>query len=203
MGNCYNAMKIDPKIEENLTEKNGKIKTVFERVLDEDKEVTEPDINIDLNQSWPIRKSNIFDKEEFSQNGMIYKGKIVDGYLEDEMGYFKYKNIFQYYGGFKQGLFSGNGKVVWSNNQTYIGDFQLGKFHGKGTYSWPDGRKFIGEYRFGLKHGNGKIFFDWNKSYEGKWKNGTPYDKGVFYTDNKVSMRGEWINGKFIKLESK
>lgn len=54
-----------------------------------------------------------------------------------------------YEGDFKNGLYDGNGTLLFPNGRSYTGSFKNHQFHGEGTLTNDDGVKYKGEWQNG------------------------------------------------------
>ena len=99
-----------------------------------------------------------------------------------------------YKGGFKNGLFNGQGVITWSNGDQYEGEFKDGLMHGHGVSKLPDGSVYTGEYVRGLESGHGKLKTLLGEEYKGGFKNGLFDGEGTY-----VAANGNIFNGTFNK----
>jgi antitoxin component YwqK of YwqJK toxin-antitoxin module len=165
-----------------------------------------------------------------------YKGKLVDEGKRDGLrlhGFGK-KYSFEWFetdiklyeGGFLDGLYHGDGKIVYKNgNIKYEGDFQYGRKEGYGISYYENGNiKYDGEWKGGFFEGKGKLFYESgvpqyfgyflkgerngygvscyeNKKieYKGKWKKDKKYGQGEqFDKSGGLKFSGNWINDDFV-----
>ena len=59
----------------------------------------------------------------------------------------------------------------------YEGGFRDGMYHGQGDMTWPDGTRYEGGFRAGDYHGQGVRTYKSGKRYEGSWDDGM-FDRG-------------------------
>lgn len=89
-------------------------------------------------------------------------------------------NMIQYTGAWKANKFSGHGIAKYKGSEsytTYEGDWENGLFHGQGKLIYPSGLIFKGEFAEGLKNGKGTYEFTdapqkfsrYAKKYSGNW----------------------------------
>ena len=76
-----------------------------------------------------------------------------------------------YTGGLKDGLFDGEGKLVYFDGSTYEGGFEAGLFAGKGTLT-NDYYSYDGDFADGKMNGKGKMEYPDGSFYEGSFVNG-------------------------------
>ena len=85
---------------------------------------------------------------------------------------------FKHTGYFKDGKFTGQFLVEFSNGDIYRGDLNKDEVQeGKGVYTWPSGDRYEGEWRADKINGQG--VFIWGPQsnfegyrYEGEWRDG-------------------------------
>jgi hypothetical protein len=109
-------------------------------------------------------KTNIFR----ITRSVCLSGNCMDGFgqQQDEDGTL-------YSGYFKNGLFHGKGKLVFSSGDTYEGGFYRGSFEGYGTYTWSTGKKYQGEWREDDPNGIGTMYQVTGDTLFGYWQEGT------------------------------
>lgn len=74
-----------------------------------------------------------------------------------------------YEGEFKDNMYHGTGKFLYSNGDVYLGDWQDNAYHGKGVLSYQNSDKYDGEYRFGKACGYGIYSYASGDRYEGEF----------------------------------
>lgn len=83
----------------------------------------------------------------------------------------------KYVGEFKNGKFSGEGKMLYVFGSTYLGQWKNGNRHGQGVYEFANGDKYVGQYK--------------DNRYEGE---GT-----LYATNGSIINQGLWANGSFVR----
>ena len=114
-----------------------------------------------------------------------------------------------YVGEFKNGLYHGDGILifeenVWGFTQFYDGKWKDGKQHGHGTYKYYDGTTYEGEWKDGKQHGQGAMIYlkrstkhnrpEW--SYVGGWKDGRKHGQGTDKATDGSTYEGGWKDGR-------
>ena len=90
----------------------------------------------------------------------------------------------RYEGGFRDGLFHGEGKLVYKNSGiVYEGQFRNGLRHGKGQVRFPSGQSYVGEFKRGDYHGQGVLLSSTGHKYEGS------FEKGLISGPGKLTLR--------------
>ena len=123
-------------------------------------------------------------------------------------------NEHTYVGLFKEGIFNGQGTLIYSDGTIYDGNFDGGVFSGLGKLINPEGDQYEGSFRDGMKHGHGKIVYgdgsvyvgDWNKDckdgvgrhtyacgreYDGEFVDNKRHGKGTMTTSS-ATVAGPW-----------
>lgn len=101
-----------------------------------------------------------------------------------------------YDGEFKQGLFSGQGSLVWNNGESYIGEFRFGQMHGKGYYASAMGFSYEGEFANGLWQGRGEYIDKRGQRYTGEFELGDFHGHGKYVNTEGDVYEGEFRHGK-------
>lgn len=91
-------------------------------------------------------------------------------------------NPYQYYrGDVRNGTFTGNGVLVYENNDRYEGQMRNGRPNGKGTFiDVTNNRRYVGDFRNGEFHGRGFYTFGNGSRYEGQFAGSQPHGIGTF-----------------------
>ncbi len=105
-----------------------------------------------------------------------------------------------YYGKYKNGLYDGFGKIIYSandgqNRAAYEGNFSLGQYFGHGTLVWKNGEKLEGDWNFGVPE-NGKYTFTNGTVYNGTFHNGVFHGRGEMRFPDGSVFDGNFVNGK-------
>lgn len=119
-------------------------------------------------------------------DGSTYVGGYVEGNgTRSREGQGTYVNGPESYSGmWLQDSMHGNGKYIFCSGAVYEGGFKNGMFDGEGTFVYPDGAKYTGGWMNNKFHGKGH-YIDANKiSWEGDFFNGM-FDSGKSY----ISLR--------------
>lgn len=102
----------------------------------------------------------------------------------------------QYQGQFKNGLFHGQGKLIFIRGGFYEGQFTLGRMTGKGVLVDADETRYEGTLVNGEYDGQGKIVYSTKASYEGGFSQGEYHGQGK-YTDKESWYQGMFSEGDF------
>lgn len=127
-----------------------------------------------------------------------YEGGKERGLFEGNGKAIYYEDNF-YEGEFHEGMMHGRGKYTWSNGTTFEGDFVNNEINGCGVYNWPDKAIYEGEVRQGKRHGFGTFkSLKHSVTYTGEWVSGKRYGKGkILYDSEGMSYyEGDWIDNK-------
>ena len=144
-----------------------------------------------------------FKKGKFNEYGKYYKGKnnlIFEGYYN--LGIYEGKGILniaegyeRYEGLFKNGKYTGSGKLYKYCCLYYEGEFEENKFNGKGVLYYTNGQKYFeGFFKNGEPIGNGVKYYDnGNKKLEGSFDTFNSF-KGKYYSPDKELLYEGKIN---------
>lgn len=107
-------------------------------------------------------------------------------------------NPYKYYRGqIRSGTFTGNGTLVYTNDDRYEGQFLSGRPNGKGMFfSVQENRRYEGDFRNGFFHGNGKYTFGNGNQYVGQFAGGQPHGRGEFTFRSNGQFSHSYV-GKF------
>ncbi len=126
----------------------------------------------------------------------------------------------RYYGELKDQLFSGEGKIIWTNGASYHGQFYKGQFHGIGKHIDSIGNTYEGQFVNGVLTGQGQIttidgtsykgqiensFFNGHgrkefgdsSYYVGQFKNNLYHGYGLLFIKDGDSYNGNFIKGQY------
>lgn len=148
------------------------------------------------------------DGKEYDENGKIiysgyFKQNLLNGY-----GFKYYDNgEIEYMGFFTTGVFDGVGTHFLRADKgrgatDYDGNYKDGYYSGQGILYYTNGKiKYNGLFLGGLFDGNGSIYNERGlKVYEGEFKEGQRNGMGVsFLTTGKPDKDGLWTNDVFVK----
>jgi len=130
---------------------------------------------------------------------------LTDSYLKEQKEYDSYTGFVTnretasgiYTGNLLDGMFHGQGKLVWDNGATYEGSWQFGKIHGNGTFLYEGGGKYIGPFKDGKRHGYGTYYYPDGDQYKGNWVDGEQSGEGTYtFADGSV-YTGQFVNNSF------
>jgi len=123
-------------------------------------------------------------------DGAVYKGEYKNGLFDGE-GQLVWSNGNRYVGEFRQGLKHGKGRDMLASGTVYDGDFVNGFWEGQGTLETGTGGTYVGEFKQGMLSGKGKyVSFD-GKVYDGDFKNNRMNGKGSIIYPDGGRFRGE------------
>lgn len=116
----------------------------------------------------------------------VYEGQYKDGVFSGK-GKLELPNGNVYTGMFESGVQNGEGTMYFREGGIYKGDWKNGKMHGKGVYHWTNGDMYVGSFKNGFKDGSGSLYY----------KNGDKYVGGFSY--NFFDSRGKYTfkNGNY------
>ena len=84
----------------------------------------------------------------------------------------------------------GLGKLlVRASGNSYAGGFKNGKFSGKGKMVYGNGMGYEGDWVDGLRHGYGKMTYANGEQYEGRWENNQPQSLFPVIKDSKKKKK--------------
>lgn len=102
-----------------------------------------------------------------------------------------------YNGEYHDGLFHGNGTLVWRNGSFYKGEFKNGLMHGAGIFEFASGERYEGELTNGMMEGAGKYVSDRGDVYTGEFAAGNFHGKGRYEQKSGVVYEGDFVKGSF------
>ncbi|BCE03643.1 C13 family peptidase [Marinicellulosiphila megalodicopiae] len=132
-------------------------------------------------------------------DGSIYEGQIQDGLLSGE-GRLIYTDQTYYEGEFKQGVFEGYGKLTKQNDFIYEGDFSNGQYNGQGKY-YNEQVSYEGHFENNVFTGKG-IHIDYDGIiYSGTFTKWTLNDQGSMQDKSGNKWTGIFKNNEIQKGE--
>ena len=127
-----------------------------------------------------------------------YFGDLVDGIYHGE-GKLVWKNKSQYEGEWVGGNRHGYGILQISNADgvfaTYDGHFATNLLHGIGKLQWSNGDWYEGDWIDNERTGYGKFVWANGDAYVGNFVNGVRHGYGEFTQSDGNAITGEWIDG--------
>ena len=120
----------------------------------------------------------------------------IQGDCQNQTSTYVWENGDNYQGEFVDGLFHGNGSIVYSDRSSYVGEWKDGKQNGQGTYTFSDGSSYTGEWKDGKQNGQGASTFSDGSSYVGEWNDGKQNGQGTYIYNNGSSWTGVWRNNE-------
>ena len=105
---------------------------------------------------------------------------------------------WKYTGGWKDGLFFGQGELCDYHGVVYVGGFEDGLFHGKGEEKRPGGAEYVGKFVRGRREGEGREKLPNGEVYDGEWKRNCRHGKGTLKNKKGVEIyKGSWKHGLY------
>jgi hypothetical protein len=134
-----------------------------------------------------------------NNTGINYVGKWKNNKMHWRKNQIQFPNGDIYEGDVNNGVVSGEGTMIYKNNETfaYRGGWSNGVWHGKGTINYIDGETYKGEFYKNDRSGHGKCIWPSGVEYEGEWKDDNIHGNGVLDArklDNKIYF-GPWDQG--------
>ncbi len=102
----------------------------------------------------------------------------------------------RYEGEMKDGLYEGQGKIVYANRARYEGEFRAGERDGRGTYTFPSGAKLIGTFVEGRPHGHGAYIWTNGNRYQGPFRDNQRTGRGILMYADGGRYEGDFVNGR-------
>ena len=148
---------------------------------------------------------------------IFYDGEINYFIQRHGLGLMKEPNVTKI-GQWKNGIFSGWGRIIQKNGKVFEGKFDNNILNGKGVYKYKD-VLYIGNFENGIRQGKG-VLLTKNFKYKGQFNRGKidGYGKIVildekaaeceyegFFKENKIEGNGtmKWKNGNMFQGEMK
>lgn len=102
-----------------------------------------------------------------------------------------------YKGQWVEGLFDGEGTLLYNDGSVYIGNFKDGQKCGIGTYMYADRTSYRGSWEQGAMNGYGQLYDKNGKlMFVGKWENGQQHGEGTAYYSDGEYEEVIYVNGK-------
>lgn len=109
----------------------------------------------------------------------------------------KLPNSAVYDGDYRDGLFHGEGTLVWRNGTVYEGEFANGMMHGTGIMEYASGDRYEGEFANGMMEGTGKLVSAQGDVYNGKFVADNFHGKGRYEHKDGDAYEGDFLIGQF------
>jgi hypothetical protein len=123
-----------------------------------------------------------------------YDGEWKDGMMSGE-GYYLFSDQMGYKGYFKNNNCEGPGRADYPIGSFYEGEWKAGKFHGNGRLECAGGTSYDGYWRWGRRSGKGNLTLPCGLTYEGEFLDGMPHGRGRMTS----VLTGYIYDGSFIK----
>ncbi len=148
---------------------------------------------VPLKNRCPLSPYNQVVSSVTDKNIVVFKPESIGGLVQLPDG-----SVYE--GEYKNGMFHGDGKLIWSNGDVYTGEFKDGLKHGKGKDQLAAGSVYEGEYVKGYWAGQGELKYKNGDSYKGDFKQGSFDGQGNFVSQDGIIYEGEFrlskMNGK-------
>ncbi len=103
-----------------------------------------------------------------------------------------------YTGFVTNGVYEGQGKMIYANGRTYEGNWKFGKRNGYGILRYKSGNiEYEGEWKEDKRHGQGTSYGIIGNKYVGNFANDSKFGKGVSYTSSGDSTVAVWRSGYY------
>ncbi|VFT56320.1 peptidase C13 [Pseudomonas aeruginosa] len=110
--------------------------------------------------------------------GSVYQGGFRQGLFDGE-GSLEQQGT-RYRGGFRKGLYSGQGTLDGSDGSRYQGSFRQGRLEGEGSFSDSQGNQYAGTFRDGQLNGKGRWSGPDGDRYVGQFKDNQFHGQGRY-----------------------
>lgn len=137
----------------------------------------------------------------------VYRGEMDSFGRPHGKGSKQHSNGDVYDGNWFNGTRSGDGLMLYSNDDVYRGRFEKDNFHGRGVLWSADGCEYNGQWDQGVKSGTGSQLYPNGDRYEGDWKENqrTGFGRFVSCQGNEVYCglweKDQW-HGRGVSMES-
>jgi hypothetical protein len=139
------------------------------------------------------KKGILVSGTRYFTNGNVYTGEFVDDGVPHGKGKLTYGNgpyhKDTYEGDFVDGARTGKGKYTWPNGNWCDGDIVNGVFHGEGMIMFVNVGSYVGKFEHG-KQTYGTFSFNDGRVYEGYFNDGQPNGFGKMWDTNGVQSVG-------------
>ena len=156
-------------------------------------------IQYDSGEKYSGYFSPSWEKEIFgiqlNPNGSKYVGLFKNG-MYDGRGRIIFSKGDYFEGEFKNNKANGFGKYVNINGEIYIGNWLNDKQDGQGELILKNGSRYTGEFKNGMENGKGKIIWPDSSFYEGDFVNNYFDGYGIYVMRNKKNYIGQWKMGQ-------
>lgn len=105
----------------------------------------------------------------------------------------------RYYGEIKDGLFDGQGELIWQDGGRYLGHFTQGMMNGSGEVWENNGDYYQGSFKDGMMHGAGRYEFTDGSVYQGEFKHNQMSGTATMTTAKKETLEGIFKHGQLIE----
>ncbi|KYQ89517.1 hypothetical protein DLAC_09465 [Tieghemostelium lacteum] len=128
----------------------------------------------------------IYSTKDFEIKGLWVQGKLVYGHQVLK------ENQMEYYGDFKDNLWTGSGRISFPNGSVFIGSLKHNTPNGTGSwYNKPENQMIENDHWLnGKPNGNGRLY-QTGLLIEGSWNNGELQNGALYSQDNQSIYKGE------------
>jgi hypothetical protein len=131
-----------------------------------------------------------------------YRGDVRNGTFTGN-GVLVYENDDRYEGQIRNGRPNGKGMfLAVADNRRYEGSFRDGRFHGQGVYTFGNGDRYKGQFAGGQPHGRGEFEFlengKYSHTYKGQFYLGVINGSGVVTNANGITCSGTFYSNNLV-----
>jgi hypothetical protein len=123
-----------------------------------------------------------------------YEGQLSNG-IPSGQGLLVYTNDDRYQGSLRNGVPSGQGMFVFKDNSRYEGEMDRGYPNGSGTFTLSNGDRYTGGVRDGHPHGSGTLVFANGTVFSGEFFLGQVRGNGT-YTSKAIRCQGYFFSSE-------
>lgn len=127
-----------------------------------------------------------------------YRGTFKDGFFTGK-GRLAFTNGGYYSGRFKNNLRNGYGFCQWTDLSYYRGRWKNNVFQGLGTRIYVNKDRYEGDWKNGKRNGYGKMRYADGTIYMGYWKDDLRNGKGILQQKNGRKKAGKWKDDELEK----